>query len=171
MVIDHGEEIETLKQLHVNTVWVRSADEHAGAGGAPGAGHLRGRRSADRPGPGRAALGGGGPGDVLAATAHPKIRRHSGTWMSSQDREDVMARLEQLRYARLSPAASHADRRGRGRARLFAIRLDARHQPPRLRDVLHVQRLSQLADGAGRVSRTPAPISSPVSGRPKPFPR
>ncbi len=97
MAIDHGEELETLKQLHVNTVWVRSADDHARLAALRERGIFAAASPPTDPAPVEQ-LSAEGVRATPRAYGSPEILLwYLGTWMSSQDREDVMGRLEQLR--------------------------------------------------------------------------
>jgi hypothetical protein len=99
MAIDHGEDIETYRQLHVNTVYtrIRNAEERARLAAL----HERGIFAAADPPKDPAPveqLSADGMRATPRAYGSPEILMwYLGTWMSSQDREDVVALTEQLR--------------------------------------------------------------------------
>jgi hypothetical protein len=97
MVIDHAEDLETFKQLHVNTVWVRSAKDHVRLSALHERGIFAAAEPPTDPAPVEQLSAEGVRAPPRAYESPEILLWYLGTWMSSQDREDVMARLEQLR--------------------------------------------------------------------------
>jgi len=132
MAIDHGENIETYRQLHVNTVWmrVRNAEERARLAAL----HERGIFAAAAPPTDPAPveqLSADGMRAAPRAYGSPEIQFwYLGTWMSSQDREDVMALTEQLRshdYRLRRPTLIDVTEEERGYSRYVAMLGTSRH--------------------------------------------
>jgi hypothetical protein len=99
MVIDHGEDLDTFKQLHVNTVYmrIRNAEERARLAALRQRGIFAAAEPPTDPAPVEQ-LAADGLRTTPRAYESPEILLwYLGTWMSSQDREDVAAKLEQLR--------------------------------------------------------------------------
>jgi hypothetical protein len=97
MVIDHAEDLETFKQLHVNTVYVRSAKDHVRLAALRQRGIFAAAEPPTDPAPVEQLSAEGVRATPRAYESPEILLWYLGTWMSSQDREDVMARLEQLR--------------------------------------------------------------------------
>ncbi|HEV3304146.1 MAG TPA: hypothetical protein VG055_31135 [Planctomycetaceae bacterium] len=132
MAIDHGEDLETYRQLHVNTVWmrVRNAEERARLAAL----HERGIFAAAAPPTDPAPveqLSSDGMRATPRAYGSPEIQIwYLGTWMSSQDREEVMALTEQLRshdYRLRRPTLIDVIEEERGYSRYVSMLGTSRH--------------------------------------------
>jgi hypothetical protein len=99
MVIDHGEDLQTFKQLHVNTVWmrIRNAEERARLSALRQQGIYAAALPPVESAPVEQLSADGTRAKPRAYDSSEILLWYLGTWMSSQDREDVAARLEQLR--------------------------------------------------------------------------
>ncbi|HEV7999076.1 MAG TPA: hypothetical protein VGP63_04290 [Planctomycetaceae bacterium] len=99
MAIDHGEDPDTFKQLHVNTVYmrIRNAAERARLAALWERGIFAAAEPPSDPAPVEQ-LAADGLRATPRAYGSPEILLwYLGTWMTSQDREDITAKLEQLR--------------------------------------------------------------------------
>jgi hypothetical protein len=97
MVIDHGEKLETFKQLHVNMVWLRNAEEHARLAALRGQGVFAAAMPPTDVTPVEQ-LSAEGVRATPRAYGSPEILLwYLGTWISSQEREEIVGRMEQLR--------------------------------------------------------------------------
>jgi hypothetical protein len=99
MAIDHGEDLDTFRQLHFNTVWtrIRNPQEQARVEALREQGIFAAAEPPTDPAPVEQLSAEGVRGTPRAYSSPEILFWYLGTWVSSADREDVMARVEQLR--------------------------------------------------------------------------